>query len=132
MKTEYSAVIYELFSSFEPASIDEDVAINFVPIIANPETTEPFPNRLLAYGGQLGSLKQKSYVRRKYYEGSYVMRIIVKPKEPSRVYYFQHLGAPRFAYLNEDGKVVEPKISQLARFIRRRTNQWTLHEESGL
>jgi hypothetical protein len=52
------------------------------------------------------------------------MRIIVKPLLPSQVYYFHHADVPRFAYLDEDGKVLEAKISQLGRFIKRQFGRW--------
>jgi hypothetical protein len=51
---------------------------------------KPFEGKELPYTGKLGAIKTKKYIRRKFYEGTYVMRIIVKPTDQSQVFYFSH------------------------------------------
>ena len=44
-------------------------------------------------------IKNKKYIRRKYYEGSYVVRIVVKPLDKIQVFYFEDDQQSMFSYL---------------------------------
>lgn len=88
MKKEFSQLINNFCLSFHPLLEEGSVIVNFVPIIANPYLIDPFEDRWLTYDGTMAELKSKKYIRRKYYEGTYVMRIIVRPSRQGIIYYF--------------------------------------------
>lgn len=81
-------MINNFCQSFYPKLEKDSVIVNFVPIIANPYLIDPFEDRWLNYVGTMAELKSKKHIRRKYYEGTYVMRIIVRPSRQWIMHFF--------------------------------------------
>lgn len=69
--------------------IKDNVIVNFIPVLANPYKHDPSSQILRE---KCVEKDNQIYIRRPYYEGLYVTRIIVKPKDYSKIYFWKSNG----------------------------------------
>jgi len=103
-------------------TIKENIVVNFIPVMANPYEHEHFNQIIKETDIQKDG---QTYLRRQFYEGLYVTRIIIKPKDMSKVYFWKsHTEERYFSYRKENSSNVMIEMTKIRKVIKQKFKEF--------